>query len=147
MVENHEFVHLSAGDLLRAERDSGSEDAELINSIIKEGKIVPVEITVKLIRKAMKAAGWEKQRFLIDGFPRNQENVDGWNSEIGDDADVIGVLFFYCDEETMLARIMERSKTSGRNDDNEEAAKKRFKTYEEQTMPVVRGFEERGKVF
>ena len=45
--------HLSAGDLLRAERNSGSSDAELINNYIKEGKIVPVEITVGLIKRAM----------------------------------------------------------------------------------------------
>lgn len=47
------WVHLSAGDLLRAERKSGSKDAELIESYIEEGKIVPVEITVGLIKKAM----------------------------------------------------------------------------------------------
>jgi UMP-CMP kinase len=52
-VEEYGFVHLSAGDLLRAERDSGSPEAELINSIIMEGKIVPVRITVNLIKKAI----------------------------------------------------------------------------------------------
>jgi UMP-CMP kinase len=74
LVEKHGFVHLSAGDLLRAERDSGSADAELINNIIKEGKIVPVDITVNLIKTAMNKAGWAEKRFLIDGFPRNEEN-------------------------------------------------------------------------
>jgi UMP-CMP kinase len=54
IVEKYGFVHLSAGDLLRAERNSGSKDAELINNIIIAGEIVPVEITVKLIKKAMK---------------------------------------------------------------------------------------------
>lgn len=47
------FVHLSAGDLLRAERDSGSPDGELIESYIREGKIVPVEITINLLEKVM----------------------------------------------------------------------------------------------
>lgn len=42
---------MSAGDLLRAERNSGSKDGELIQHYIKEGKIVPVEITVRLIEK------------------------------------------------------------------------------------------------
>ena len=89
---------MSAGDLLRAERDSGSKDADLINNIIKEGKIVPVEITVKLLKKAMSDAGWEKQKFLVDGFPRNEDNVAGWNAVMGDEVDVLGVIFFHCEE-------------------------------------------------
>ena len=46
--------------------------------IIKDGKIVPVSITCALLRNAMKAAGWESKKFLIDGFPRNQDNDQGW---------------------------------------------------------------------
>ena len=42
--------------------------------MIVEGKIVPVEITVNLIKKAMVKAGWIEKKFLIDGFPRNSEN-------------------------------------------------------------------------
>lgn len=53
LVEKYNFVHLSAGDLLRAERNSGSEVATLINDYIKEGAIVPVAITVNLIKKAI----------------------------------------------------------------------------------------------
>ena len=58
LVRDFGLVHLSAGDLLREERDSGSPEAALINSIILEGKIVPVKITVNLIKKAMEKNGW-----------------------------------------------------------------------------------------
>ena len=98
-------MHLSAGDLLRAERDSGSAQAELINSIILEGKIVPVEITVGLIKKAMENAGWEKKRFVIDGFPRNQDNLDGLNAVLGDIIEVPFILFLDASEEAMIERI------------------------------------------
>ena len=74
LVAEHGFVHLSAGDLLRAERNSGSKNAELINDIILKGEIVPVEITVNLIKAAMQGAGWSTKKFLIDGFPRNADN-------------------------------------------------------------------------
>jgi len=50
------FVHLSAGDLLREERARGGPQAELIESTIREGRIVPVEITVRLIKAAMDAS-------------------------------------------------------------------------------------------
>merc|ERR1712217_693846 len=77
LVRDFGVVHLSAGDLLRAERNSGSKDAELINNYIKEGKIVPVEITVGLIKRAMmkEMAQNEKFTFIIDGFPRNYDNL------------------------------------------------------------------------
>ena len=69
------MAHLSAGDLLRAERKrEGSEYGELIEKCIVAGNIVPVEITCKLIENAMdeimtKTNG-EQDAFLIDGFPR-----------------------------------------------------------------------------
>lgn len=44
-------MHLSAGDLLREARDSGSPDGKLIDDYIKNGKIVPVEITVSLLQQ------------------------------------------------------------------------------------------------
>lgn len=44
----------------------------MIHDIIKDGKIVPSEITVNLLRKAIHSSG--NHKFLIDGFPRNEEN-------------------------------------------------------------------------
>jgi hypothetical protein len=74
------WTHLSAGDLLRAERKAGGANADLIESYITEGKIVPVEITVGLIKKAMEEAlsSTGRNSFLVDGFPRSLENWSGW---------------------------------------------------------------------
>ena len=47
-------------------------DSTMIQNMIKEGKIVPSEVTIKLLQRAMKESGNDK--FLIDGFPRNEEN-------------------------------------------------------------------------
>lgn len=38
-------------------------------------------------------------KFLIDGFPRNKDNLDGWEREVGEKADLRFVLFFDCPEE------------------------------------------------
>ena len=46
----------------------------------------------------------------------------------------------------MEARLLERGKTSGRSDDNIESIKKRFKTYEESTRPIIDTFDKEGKV-
>ncbi|GJN10965.1 hypothetical protein PR202_ga29116 [Eleusine coracana subsp. coracana] len=72
IVEHFGFTHLSAGDLLRAEIKSGSENGTMIENMIKEGKIVPSEVTINLLQEAMIKD--DNDKFLIDGFPRNEEN-------------------------------------------------------------------------
>jgi UMP-CMP kinase len=71
LVADYGFKHLSAGDLLREEQDRpGSEFGEMIKTYIKEGTIVPLEVTVQLLENAMKSSmesGNEGGLFLIDG--------------------------------------------------------------------------------
>lgn len=136
IVRDYGYVHLSAGDLLRDERQRpGSEFGEEIEGHIRNGTIVPVEITCSLLRRAMEESG--KQNFLIDGFPRNQDNLDGWNKAMCEVADVKMVLFFNCTEDVCIDRCLNRGKTSGRSDDNIESLKKRIHTYTTSTMPVI----------
>lgn len=136
IVRDFGYVHLSAGELLREERQRpGSQFGEEIETHIKNGTIVPVQITCSLLKRAMESSG--KDRFLIDGFPRNHDNLDGWNKEMSGVATVIRVLFFNCPEEVCVERCLSRGKTSGRTDDNEESLKKRIKTYNESTMLII----------
>lgn len=76
----------------------------MINSIIVEGKIVPVEITCALLKKGMEKKGWDK-KFLIDGFPRNWDNYDGWNKAMGEITETPMILFFEVDEEVLIQRV------------------------------------------
>lgn len=63
-----------AGDLLREEQQRpGSQYGELIKTYIREGKIVPMEVTIALLENAMLASG--QKRFLIDGFPRKMDQA------------------------------------------------------------------------
>jgi len=146
IVEQFGHVHLSAGDLLRAERASpGSQYGELIEHHITNGTIVPVEITCSLLERAMTES--DKNDFLIDGFPRNEDNLQGWNKAMGDKVNLQCVLFFRCTQEICTARCLSRGAAgSGRTDDNEESLKKRFVTYEQATMPIIKLFEEKNLV-
>lgn len=150
ITQTFKYKHLSAGDLLRAEknRPDESENKKLIQHYIQEGLIVPVKITCALIRQAMKTErdGGGCNSFLIDGFPRNKDNLDGWIEEMGDCTNLQRVLFFDCDEDTCCRRILKRGETSGRSDDNAEALKKRFNTYRDSTMPIINLFSYMDKV-
>ena len=135
LVEKYNFIHFSTGDLLRAEISKGTENGKLIKSIMSQGKYVPVKITCDLIKKSMDNYSKEKI-FLIDGYPRNQDNIDGWIEIFGKDYELITSIILDCDEKELEKRLIERSKASGRIDDNIETIKKRLKTHMEESKPI-----------
>lgn len=145
LVKEKGFVHLSAGDLLRSEQKrEGSQYGGLIAKCIKEGIIVPQEVTVNLLRNSIQTnVDQGSSRFLIDGFPRKMDQALTFEREIVPSS---FTLFFECPEEVMLKRLLERGKTSGRTDDNIESIKKRFATFLGTSMPVVDFFEQQNKV-
>jgi UMP-CMP kinase len=146
LVRDYGFTHLSAGDLLRAEQDrEGSEYGQLIKDYIKNGEIVPMEVTVKLLENAMhaKLSSDGTGRFLVDGFPRKMDQASFFESSVCHSK---CTLFLDCPEDVMRQRLLNRGKTSGRSDDNEESIMKRFKTFVETSMPVVDYFAKEGRV-
>ncbi|CEQ42251.1 SPOSA6832_04054, partial [Sporobolomyces salmonicolor] len=196
-----------SGDLLRAEQARpDSQYGAMIKDYIKEGKIVPMEVTIKLLENAMREAmsseqgeakeagkdgvkGMPARRFLIDGFPRQMDQAVKFDESVRCAAvpwlpscprfrppasrtpPVLRaflappsptkltratkpsqvcpsslVLFLICPENILLERLLERGKTSGRDDDNAESIKKRFQTFINTSMPVVDYYRQQGKV-
>ena len=78
---------------------------------------------------------------VVDGFPRNYDNVQGWMEHMPSYTAVLGALVYNCPMEVLEQRIMTRAETSGRSDDNLESARRRFDTFRAQTEPVVRALE------
>jgi len=154
LVEEFGFCHLSSGDLLRAEQQrEGSEVGELIRTCIREGNLVPMKVTIKLLETAMEnvlkenraGEGWQDGcgRFLIDGYPREMKQALEFDQTVCPSS---VVLYFSTTEEVMLKRLTLRGETSGREDDNVESIKKRFATYNAETMPVINHYRKFGKV-
>ncbi|KAF5273380.1 hypothetical protein FQR65_LT04672 [Abscondita terminalis] len=137
IVKKYGFVHLSAGDLLREERfNPGSEYGEVIETYIREGNIVPVDITCSLLERAMQES--KKEKFLIDGFPRNKDNLDGWNRRMAAKVNLLFVLYFDCPLEVCTERCLRRGAAgSGRSDDNVESLRKRLDTYLLESKPII----------
>ncbi len=141
------FVHLSAGDLLRAERGRpGSPYAEVIRHYICEGRIIPQRITIALLLAAMRTARSAQAtsgctRFLIDGFPRDVAQGLEFEERV---ASCSAMVFYDCPQDVLLERLGYRAQTSGRSDDNAESVIKRLNTYAEITLPVRESYSQRG---
>lgn len=71
----------------------------LIEEYVKAGKLVPSEILVRLVKNHIKKVG--SGIFLLDGFPRNGENIEAWDSEIGSDVVVKNMIYFECSQKVM----------------------------------------------
>jgi UMP-CMP kinase len=146
--ENFEgWKHLSAGDLLREERKKGGALGDEISALIVAGTFVPAEITVGCLERGMQEAHskFGTRKFLIDGFPRNQDNVTVWEQKMPSHP-VLSVLYFDCPEEVLVGRLLERSKTSGRSDDNLDTIRKRFQTFQRDSYPIVEMYDSQDKV-
>ncbi|KAI3689193.1 hypothetical protein L2E82_47143 [Cichorium intybus] len=141
IAETYGFTHLSVGDLLRKEISSNTEYGEMILETIAKGKIVSSEVTVKLLKDAIESA--ETCRFLIDGFPRSEENRVAYEEIIGIEPEV--VVFFDCDEVEMVNRVLHRNQ--GRIDDNIDTTKERLKVFEAYSLPVIKYYSDKGKLY
>jgi UMP-CMP kinase len=147
------WAHLSAGDLLRAERLKGQgELADTINHCISNGQLVPSHVTCQLLLNAMqelnKSSNGNVTKFLIDGFPRSIGNLTAWDdSEMSTLAVIEFCLFLDCPEEVMVGRLVKRGESSGRVDDqNLDVIRKRFFTYQQETAPIIECYKTQGKL-
>ena len=114
---------------------------------ITAGDLVPNEIIVKLLKEAMEkiTRTTGKNNFLLDGFPRSLNNMDGWYEIFGNDSPLPAMLYFECPYEILEQRILSRAKYSGRSDDNIKSMKQRFDTYKAETLPTVEFFKSKNK--
>ncbi|KAG5437528.1 hypothetical protein PCANB_000956 [Pneumocystis canis] len=141
LVKDYGFVHLSAGDLLRKEQARpGSIYTSMIQQSMQEGQIVPMHVTIALLKHEMvQSVEKGKKRFLIDGFPRKIDQCLAFEKNV---CPCQFTLNFYCPEHVMMERLLAR----GRRDDNIDTIKKRFKTHQELTIPVIKYMEEQKKL-
>jgi len=143
--EEFNLAHLSSGDLLRAEVAKGSPRGEEISHYMKEGKLVPQELVIELMKKAIADA--PQKGVILDGFPRSVSQLEEFERTV---KPAKFAIYFECSEEEMLKRIMGRAaalpESQRRADDNPETAMKRFKTYTEDAKPTIDKLREAGKL-
>jgi adenylate kinase len=144
LVDRYNLGYISTGDLLRKELRAESELGQQARDIIAAGGLVPDEIIVQILEKTI-AAHPHANGFLFDGFPRTTIQayiLEGLMTKLNTQLDCL--INLDVPEEESVRRLLERGKTSGRSDDNEEVIRNRLKEYDEKTRPALEFYQERG---
>lgn len=146
IIAKYNLIHLSTGDLLRSEIQAGSELGLKAKTLMDQGILVPDEVVIGMIDNKLKehrdAAG-----FIFDGFPRTVKQSEALDNLLARYNESISVMVaLVVDDNELLARLLNRGKTSGRPDDqNEELITKRIQEYNNKTRPVADYYQEQGK--
>lgn len=144
LVEKYNLNHISTGELLRKEMAEQTELGKSIKSIMDAGQLVSDDIVIAMIDKAIAN---DTQGILFDGFPRNvaqAEVLDQLLEKHG--RKLTAMVSLDVPREELIRRMLERAKTSGRSDDNEETIKNRLKEYEAKTLPVATYYSKKGQL-
>ena len=137
IVKKYKLHQLSTGELLRKEIQNNTELGKKISSIINLGNLVSDEIVRNLIENYISKDIY-KNKLIFDGYPRNltqAKNLDVILKKNNQKIDM--ALKLSVSLKTIKKRILERKNLEKRDDDKEEIAIKRYKTYEENIKPVI----------
>jgi adenylate kinase len=148
LIEKYKLIHLSTGDILRAEMAAGTELGKNAKQLIEAGNLVPDEIVVGMIRNKLEANKSSKG-FIFDGFPRTVPqagSLDQICHLIG--IEINGTIGLAVDVEELTKRAVLRGQTSNRADDKDpKVISKRIAVYQEETAPVADFYMKKGKYY
>ena len=138
ICEKYFLNHLSTGDLLRKESSKETSLGIQIKNTINAGKLVSNETTIELIKQFIDENKNNKKGFLFDGFPRNKKQAELLDHlMVSINEKILCVILLNVNEDVLKERIMNRSTTEGRSDDNLETLSKRLHTYSSATEPLI----------
>jgi adenylate kinase len=145
LAEKFNLIHLSTGDMLRAEIAAGSELGKKMSLIMSKGELVPDEVVIEMIAfkidNSRDAAG-----FLFDGFPRTVSQTVALEKMLNERGMKIdSMLVLDVDHDELVKRLIARAELSGRPDDKDPAViENRIDVYKEKTEPIIKYCQERG---
>lgn len=147
LISKYGFKHLSTGDILRAEIANKTALGMEAKALMDKGQLVPDEVVIGMISTALDANPGVPG-FLFDGFPRTTAQAEALDKLLKLKQTEIGVvLALQVPDEELIARMMNRAKTSGRSDDADESVQRnRLAVYLRDTLPVAGHYSQQDKV-
>lgn len=144
IVAKYEMGHISTGDVLRGEIKIGTELGNIAKGYIDNGQLIPDELMIDILAKTYDSMS-SSNGVIFDGFPRTIEQAEALKRMLSERGHDMGMMIeLVVDEETLMARLLNRAIEQGRADDNEETIKKRFEVYNKQTSPLAEWFQNEG---
>lgn len=148
LKHKYNLVHLSTGDIFRFNIKNDTELGRLAKTFMDKGDLVPDEVTIKMLQsevdKNPQAAG-----FLFDGFPRTIAQAEALDMFLhGKKQQITATVALEADDNVLVARLLERGKTSGRPDDQDEAKiRNRYDEYNQKTAPLMHYYQKQDKFY
>lgn len=142
IAERYDVPAISTGDIFRANIQGQTELGAQVQAIIKAGELVPDSLTNEIVRDRLHQDD-ASRGFLLDGYPRNVEQVHALDGMLEGDA-LDAVVLLVADTDEVVARLLKRAEIEGREDDTEEVIRHRQDIYAAQTAPLIDLFTERG---
>ena len=146
LVEKYGLIHLSTGDLLRGEIAAGTDLGKAAKDIMDRGELVSDEIVIGMIRSKLEQNPGAKG-FIFDGFPRTSAQAEALHELLAEyDTSITAMLSLEVPKEELVKRLLERGKSSGRADDqNEEVIENRIKEYNKKTAILKEFYTKKNK--
>ena len=146
IIEKYDLKHISTGDLFRKHLGEGTELGKKARSFMDNGKLVPDEVVIGMVEDFLKA-NTDAKGFIFDGFPRTVAQAETLDELLENHNTSIGCMVMLdVPQDELKRRLLERGKTSGRADDqNEEKINVRIQEYLNKTLPVASFYEEQNK--
>ena len=145
LVKKYGFKRISTGDVLRAEIKNGTELGNTAKGFIDNGQLIPDSLMIDILASVYDSL-CPCEGVIFDGFPRTIPQAEALKEMLAKrGTEVSGMLELDVPNEMLIERLVNRGKTSGRADDNEETIRKRLDVYNNQTAPLIGWYEKEGK--
>lgn len=148
LKEKYSLKHISTGDVFRFNIKNKTELGMLAKSFMDKGDLVPDEVTINMLEAEVEKNP-EAKGFIFDGFPRTQsqaEALDAFLEKKG--TSINGMVALEVPEDLLVARLLERGKTSGRSDDTDEGKiRNRFNEYNTKTAVLKDFYQAKGNFY
>ena len=145
LAEKFNLLHLSTGDMLRAEITAGTELGKKMSLIMSKGELVPDAVVIEMIaNKIDNSKG--SSGFLFDGFPRTVAQTVSLEKMLNERGMKIDqMLVLDVDHDELVTRLIARAEQSGRPDDKDPAViENRIDVYKEKTEPIINYCNQKG---